>query len=106
MKTFLWKGDGKLPLVTREGKILALPRKGGGVCPDNAMIFFGFDKVFLHQPKVANPTPKKKKKKKSYNFPQKATIHPQFVNISTKYVNVRAMTWDGVTGRFGCYKSV
>ena len=51
VKTFLWKGGGKLPLVTREGKILALPRKGGGFCPDNAMIFFGFDKMFTHQPR-------------------------------------------------------
>ena len=28
VKTFFWKGGRKLPPVTREGEILALPRKG------------------------------------------------------------------------------
>ena len=81
--------------------ILALPRIGE--CPDHAYFFCGFDKAFTGQPKVTTasikcsddaPPPRqrkeKKKKKNICNFPKKVAITPQAVNISQKYVELRA----------------
>ena len=63
--------------------------------------FCGFDKAFTGQPKVITasikcsdePPPQKKKRKKKKNsciFPRKVAIFPQAVNISPKYVELRA----------------